>query len=439
VLKASALTVASIGAGCTAFEPSARTPVSDGTPVSHREATASGAWPQLAHDARNTSYSAGTDGPLSDVEVAWTAAPDEAEFHVPAVTDAVYLAERRDGSAYALDRHDGTVTWRNGSLSGTHWPVAVHEDRLLVVTGGGEDTAALRAFDARDGTQLWARDTGASSGGFLPVAPTVTDEAVFLATDTGVTALEVDTGDRRWATNIAGDLLQPEPDRPMRWTTPAVRGPYVYTFDRNESEGPGRQVFALDRETGARLWSRTLTAPEPWQGFDNHVLASEDRLVVTVSGVINDDTEPDGAGGGTPDRYGGRVFVLNPTSGAVRWTRDVDGTIGVAALGGERLYLPTYNTESDIEQLRAIDLAARERDWGQTFDEIVTAVAATDEAVYANADGLVAVDADDGTQLWTELADQPVGSPVVADGAVYATLVGGGEFEGATIAAVTER
>jgi outer membrane protein assembly factor BamB len=273
------------------------------------------------------------------------------------------------------------------------------------------------------------------------VAPTVTDEAVFLATDTGVTALEADTGDRRWATNIAEDLLQPDPDRPMRWTTPAVRGPYVYTFDRNESEGQGRQVFALDRETGARLWSRTLTAPEPWQGFGSHVLAGEDRLVVTVSGAIREDSEPDRGSGADSTRYGGRLFVLDPASGAVRWTRDVDGAFGVAALSSEHLHLSVYDGEPDNEQVRAIDLAARERDWGQTFDETVTAVAATDEAVYAKAaaDGLVAVDADDGTQLWTELADQPVGSLVVADGAVYATLVGGGEFEGATIAAIAEQ
>ena len=441
VLKASVPLVAGF-AGCTGTRPSSSpSSKTHATHVSRQQATATSTWPQFAHDAWNTSYNSETIGPQTDVTVAWTAplTDSHSPLFEPVVTDAVYTTNQwRDGTAYALKRTDGTVVWRNTSLPSMRWPAAVHEDQVLVITRTSDNLVRIHALDSNDGTQTWETPVTASNGRYPSVAPTVTDDRVFVASDTGVLAIKGMTGEKLWSRDLAADVVTAHgATRDTVWSTPTVRGGFVYTFDRQESVKRERHVYALNRETGERRWTQKLTVPHDWWTFDSHVIADEKRLFVTISGA-----KGSGGSGGEESvskRAGGRLFVLHPESGAVRWTHDFDGTIRVSALGDSMLYVPVHNPASDTNMVYALDLEERRTSWSQIFGGIVNTVSATRDTVYVSGEGLAAVTALDGTQLWNKFTDQLVGFPIIANETTYVTYIPEGTYEQIEVAAVLER
>lgn len=374
-------------------------------------------WPQFAHDHRNTSYNPDATGPLTDVEIAWTNPLNGTELFDPVVTDAVYVTESdSDGTVYRLDGSDGSVIWKNTSLPWLHWPAATYKDRLLIITRTSdafenpEDPDIrfqLRSVDRGEGTQIWETEITASMLSHPPIAPTVAGDRVFVASQSGIVTLDAETGTKQWSKEIHEGI----------WATPTVRGEFVYTLDRRASDGTERHVYALDRETGERRWTRVVSVPHSqWSKYNIHVVAGDRCLFVLISGP-----EPGSGMYPEPADCAGQLFVLDPTSGDVRWTKDFEGTTGVPAFTGDILFISAYDPVADTDCIHAINIPKRQIEWTQTCGRAVGAVAATDNMVYANGDGLEAIDSATGERLWQKLPGCTVGSPVVSDDTVYAT------------------
>lgn len=408
--------------------------------ASRDEAIDGSGWPQVAHDAWNTSYTTTSTGPRSNVEVAWTASPGDVAFFQPVVTDDVYVTEDQfDGAVYALDETDGSVRWNKTAGPMMEWPPAIHDDTLFVLVTTEDGRTLLNAFDRRDGTLSWTTRVAATRRGPPPIAPTVAGGRVFVPAGSGVTAVAIDTGEIEWTTDLATAIQKERGGvRSTIWTTPTVRGGYVYTFDQNEGRGTERRVYAFDRDTGTREWTTTLSVPREYWGLDAHVLASTQELYVIASG-----RETQSAIGGVeqpPPSGGGRVYALDPESGQRRWSHDVAGiNAGMPALADEMLYLPRFQTRESDSQLVALNTADQTVAWTTTFDKAPESVAATPETLYVGGRGLDAINPSDGTRRWRTLSGHNVGAPVVAQDSVYASFAPEGEADQTRITAIRER
>lgn len=436
VLQTSASALITGVAGCIGVRPGSPTQSPSDTQDSREH---SGSWPQLAHDQRNTSYNPGTTGPVESVEIDWTASPTDSQLFEPVVTDSVFLTDNfGDGTAIALDPNSGTVRWENRSLPPIRWPPAVIEDRVMVVTRTSENHVRLHALATDDGAASWTTTITASSGRYPPVAPTVTPTQVFVASSTGVIALDVASGEQAWTQELSEHPVQTDGGvRATEWATPAVDDELVYTVDRNEKVGTDRHVHALDRETGAREWTTTLSVPESYWRFDSHVLIGDQDVLVTISG-----SKGDGGAGNTSDgasvAAGGRLVVMAPASGRVRWTHEFGGTVRMPALRDGVVFVPVHDPAAATDTVHAISVAEEDAVWTQTIDGVSTGVSVTDEALYVNGDGLAAVDVADGSRVWQVFAGRNVGAPIVADDTVYATVAPEGGFRQTELAAVRE-
>jgi outer membrane protein assembly factor BamB len=404
----------------------------DETPVSHQQTTATSNWPQIAHDPQNTRHNPEATAPRADVEIAWTTPLGGAEIYEPVVTDDVYVTESGDdGSVFGIDRSDGSVRWKNGSLPRVRWPAAVHEDKILVITrtstvqeqpANTSVSCTLHALDRRSGSQIWATAITASALSFPPIAPKVADGCVFVASLTGIIAIDVETGTKKWSHDISDGL----------WITPAVRDELIYTVDQRESHGRERHVYAVDRETGNRRWTKTVHVPNEWSIFFNLVIAGEQGLFVLVSGGVHESSF-------SYVRGGGRLFVLDPQSGDIRWMQDFEGTTRVPACTSDRLFVPVHDPATDIDTLQAVDLEDQQVSWTRRCSNVIEVVTATDNAIYMSGDGLKAIDASDGRQVWQELSGHPVGAPIISGDTVYATYGPQGSIEPIGIVAFREQ
>ncbi|WP_205427384.1 PQQ-binding-like beta-propeller repeat protein [Halorussus sp. MSC15.2] len=118
-----------------------------------------------------------------------------------------------------------------------------------------------------------------------------------------------------------------------------------------------------------------------------------------------------------PERTG--ITALNASDGSVRWRFDHDGnaTEGAAAVAEGRVFVQSAGGDG---ALHALDLETGEEYWSAPVRGEGTPVVA-DGVVYAGAhDELVAVDAADGRVRWRYDSRLPLSTPAVGDGVLYA-------------------
>jgi hypothetical protein len=196
-----------------------------------------GSWPQVGHDARNTSFAPGATGPRGDVSIAWTAIGDRSVFR-PVVGEQLYLTENwTDGRALSLDSADGSKRWANADLPPMRWAPALHGDRVLVITRTESNEGRLHALDVATGEKQWVSMITASSSKLPTIGPTVADDRIYIGSDTGVIALDAVSGEKVWKTELKKNVVETG-DGPIYrtvWAKPAVTDTHVYTFDRNNS------------------------------------------------------------------------------------------------------------------------------------------------------------------------------------------------------------
>lgn len=126
----------------------------------------------------------------------------------------------------------------------------------------------------------WARDLGFQPQGFpqnIQGSPTVWNGIMYVATETGVLALDGATGDEIWAYSRAyeGDVMGDS----------ARRGaPLVYDGKVFINLRYGMTV-AVDAQTGEEVWSVQLTDSERNQGFTTEPILADGKLIIGESGA----------------------------------------------------------------------------------------------------------------------------------------------------------
>jgi outer membrane protein assembly factor BamB len=434
-----AATGATLGAvaGCvgTVEEPRARdengtttvTPASDETESAALGPTGgSGRWPQLARDARNTSYAPESAGPRREVEVAWKTLGEQSVYR-PVVDGDLYLTENwTGGAALSLDVADGTQRWTNASLPPMRWAPALHGDRMLVVTRTKSNEVRLHALDVATGDERWSRGAGvtASASSHPATGPTVADDRVYLGSSTGVLALDAAGGDLVWEAKLDEHVVETDDGPTWRtdWATPAVTDDRVFTFDLNDSYRETRKVYAVDRETGERDWTARIELADGWY-LTGHVVAGHDRVFVSA-------LDPHASRGLDDSDWSGtqRLYALDAASGDVEWQWGLsDGKLlGPPAYAEGVLFVGTWNPDADAGTLRAVDASDGSATWTYETDAGgVNTPAVTSEAAYVRQGGeLAAVAVEDGSLDWRLPFDDYLSPPIVAADAVYA-LTGG--------------
>ncbi|MFC6756212.1 MULTISPECIES: PQQ-binding-like beta-propeller repeat protein [Haloarcula] len=179
---------------------------------------------------------------VADGTVQWQTDIDaEYYFPTPAVADGtVYVGGR---TLQALDAETGEERWAASPQATVTAPPTVVDDTVVV---GGEDT--LRAYARSDGTEQWAAEvTGYSANGGATVthSPAVAGDQVHVVAAWGLSAYDLETGERRYTTETGLD------------GTPVVADGHLYVPGLGElacfSTADGSEVwrYGTDQSSGA--------------------------------------------------------------------------------------------------------------------------------------------------------------------------------------------
>ncbi len=198
------------------------------------------------------------------------------------VGDPPAVAEVRDWTALqGSTRHLGWSPVETGFPLRTQWVASAggHVQGAPVVAGGRvfvpvSDLAAgadggVAAFDAATGGLLWQRRVGAA----VRNAPAVEDGVVvFAALDGSVNTVDAVTGEERWTAALAP------------WAAPSSRSLYAAPIiaDGVVYAGGGRELAALELQSGEVLWTASPIAPGVGELESHASPALADGLLVTA-------------------------------------------------------------------------------------------------------------------------------------------------------------
>ena len=164
--------------------------------------------------------------------------------------DRVFVGSM-DHFVYALNRRTGARLWRFDTGSPVTTAPVLAGDRLVV---GTRDQATLYALNAADGRELWRVYYWLS---WVESTPALVDGLLYIgASDSRrVRVIEPETGHVRWTVQVLG----------WTWGTPLVVGDAVYYGTAGAPQyfiTQKASLGALDRQTGALKWRKSIPAPE---------------------------------------------------------------------------------------------------------------------------------------------------------------------------------
>ncbi|SFR32736.1 PQQ-like domain-containing protein [Halogeometricum limi] len=158
----------------------------------------------------------------------------------PAVAgDRAFVTTFVEVFCLATDRDE--VLWRGPETKGIQGAPTVTDDTLFVNGGGYTETPPrLTAFDF-DGTERWSYESGVRSR----ATPAVGDGAVFVTSDAGVHAVELETGEERFVSDAVSH----------GWGSVAVADGTAYVVDYRSSDERRYRLYALDTADGSVRWA----------------------------------------------------------------------------------------------------------------------------------------------------------------------------------------
>jgi outer membrane protein assembly factor BamB len=335
---------------------------------------ADGDWPSARGNPGNTGYISDADGPGASAAVAW-----EYDHGGPiAVVDGiVYLVV--DGEVHALDAESGEQVGRTDDIGAAGGPT-VTGDSVYV---GGEQ---LTAIDLASGEPDWIAGTDRDD---TISAPTVTDGRALVVTDGALYAVEADDGD---------DLWRFAPDEPLLERPPAVADGAAFVTD-------GETLYAIELDDGAERWTADGS-------FGTGEVMATGRAVFAQlddeTGVYDTGTgEGIWANPGTPGlttqgthanvytRGDDALVGYRRNTGEEFWrTPDELTAVGLPVASGPTIYV---GVERENTGIGAFDVEDDEVEWTVETESEPEYLAVAGDTVYASADGLVAIRADDDT------------------------------------------
>jgi len=206
--------------------------------------------------------------------------------------------------------------------------------------------------------------------------------------------------------NQLGIVWQAHPVGDVIYASPAVANGLLYdiTFDSG-------QLFALDANTGAIVWSQTLQG----QFFQSSPTVVGNALYVGV--------------GFFSPYYTGAVYAINALTGQVLWSNGSVNAIQTAPTVGNGLVY----VASDFGVIYALDASTGQVQW--SYDTTLgsgagSAGALANGVLYMGVGQfLFALNASDGTLLWRQETSYFIGSsPAVQNGVVYINSYDGGVY-----------
>ena len=267
----------------------------------------------------------------------------------PAVAYGKVFAASRDGIVAAFDPETGKRLW--------------------------EQDFSLDVSQSFIRTMLFVKNRGASariSGGLVAAYDTV-----FFGTENGeVFALEQETGNVKWKSNVAGEVLAP----------PAIDAGVVVV---NTSSG---NLIGLDSDDGKQLWSNQTDVPP-----------------LSLRGVSAPNASNGGAMVGTPN---GKLQVSILDSGLTAWEAPIASPTGATELErivdvdsypiifGGNIYVISYNGT-----LAAVELRSGRVIWSREYGSYRNVTLAGNSLFVVDTNSnLYAVDRRNGVELWSNTA-----------------------------------
>ncbi len=238
--------------------------------------------------------------------------------------------------------------------------------RVLICAFACVLVASAAFADPTEGKQLWQFPTGAASGG---TTPAVDDGRVFVTTGLGgnrIFALDADTGKKLWH----HDFKDSGP-----WS-PVVASGRVYTTTESCS------IYSQDAKTGRMLWSKFIS-----NAVFSFMAADTERVYSVV------------------EAENWSLVCFNGRSGNVHWKRTVGSeAIGAPVVDGGIVYLSTRDGV-----LHAIDSAKGKELWKQDRGATSPPVIASGRVLLASEEGgfhLMSLDATSGDPAWQYTASR---------------------------------
>lgn len=235
----------------------------------------------------------------SDGSEQWVATPEpDGEFDAPAVVDDTVYATSGE-TVYAFDAEDGSVVWATERGGNVGSPVAVAERTVYAGHASPRDGVnEIVALDAADGSIQWQR---ATEDGIV-AAPAIMDGVVYASTNAGtVYALDATDGTERWRQSLPEGLA----------SSPSIANGRLYIRTQTT-------VSAHDLADGSVEWQQS--AARIGQSFQSPLTVADDGIVVLGGNTLAIHDSQDGA-----KRYELSLDEDRTISGATV----VDGTIYV--------------------------------------------------------------------------------------------------------------
>lgn len=338
-----------------------------------------GAWPQRAHDSRNTGSASVT------VPSRGTAAWDAGEAHIatPLVADGTVYSVSHE--ATALDAKNGNQQWSfDFDGKADHTPVLL-EDALVAVA---DDQVVALGRD--DGSAVWSTPLPEIATGAVTATPDGSLVVVPVG-DNHLEAFDPENGERQWRASIIASRKA------------AISGETVYATGYR-ADGDTGLLRAFSAADGSTLWEADLTHP------DAPPVVVDEGLVVADAGTVALHDTSDGTRRRALGSFGERVAVPPAVS---------DGTVYVAAGNGG---LAAVSLDDGTETWRNEVRVNIETGISVGIEAVVAPVSDLPEA---DLPGIAAFERTDGSPRWEhaiEGFDAAASTPaVLADAAVFYT------------------
>lgn len=193
-------------------------------------------------------------------EVAWRFAERVRFCLAPALAGEIVVAAAGEpgggsGAAYGIELYSGRPLWSK-ELAAAPSAEPLATGRRVLVGHGRARHARLLALDPLDGSEQWsATDPGLDQGGYV-AGP---DASLVVNAPSGrLTAIDVESGGRRWTRALSNPLTDDVP----RQLTPLLRDGALFV--------PAAQLHVLSPEDGAPLSSVDCDLVPDFVGVDEH-------------------------------------------------------------------------------------------------------------------------------------------------------------------------
>lgn len=348
------------------------------------------AWSAYGYDLGNSGFNP-ESGPVTGTAVQWSeAVAGDNTLPEPAVTTDLALVAS-ETYLYAIDRVDGTLTWRADlGIETFFYTPAVVDDVVYAVARRpngalrGSDTPGLiTALDLETGEQRWSREA------FVTSSPVVHEGRIHYAATTAdrgfVRAAATDDGTEIWEHPFAGPEVTS-----ASLGTPALDGDTLYAT--GTVGGDSGRLLALDPSTGSERWRLDTDA-----ALDLAPACSDGDV------FFSDEA--------------GTLYAVDTASGSARWTTDLpDAPPSKPTVGNGLVYVLAN------DHLHAFDRSDGTRRWRSEIGPVQSTITLTSDALYVGGDQMDAYDATTGERLWQRTVDGYTGAygvPAVVDGYMY--------------------